>query len=582
MSTVCFSGGGIQFVHFLPKGTTIDSKVFISEVIKPRQQKYIKEYHAKRGQYYLHFDNAPIHKSQYTQTYINAGIFSVLKHPLYSPDISPCDYYLFAFDVVENEVVLNTEDEGYYGKFMHDGTRTQRDITINNVNILILDIDKVNLLRDSYKLYVYTKTETETKLGEKANKSDTFTKTETDTLLVAKVDKTDILDAYIKIETDTKLDEKADKTELIDQYTKTETDTMLDFKANVSDTIDSYSKTEDDAILLLKAEKSNTYSKTETDTNLDLKDDKAELIGACTKTESDEKLDLKLNIADQTDTYTKTKTDILLDAKADNTDLANYVDLTFALTIQGQNQFNNISVATVSKQNINDASILLACGGEMLVTSLVTQPQLYEIRDIATCKSKAYVFDTQSDWIDWMTIQDNVANLSIEDNLFIVDKEVTDNWQDGTNLRILEIELPDISNIIITLGAATGSDNAIIDLQIDGITQRPAKNTTFVTTDNDQSITKMKTLTNTIISNDTQYSGYDNNSKILARCGVKAISYINASSTTANKTLNNNCRFDNSTDGMSTLICSQFIKLGADNAVVLLGTSGTKPISEFG
>ncbi|KAA6365292.1 MAG: hypothetical protein EZS28_039182 [Streblomastix strix] len=58
----------------------------------------------------------------------------------------------YTFDVVENQVILNTEDEGCCGKFMHDGTRTLRDITINNVNILTLDIDKVNLLRDSYKL----------------------------------------------------------------------------------------------------------------------------------------------------------------------------------------------------------------------------------------------------------------------------------------------------------------------------------------------------------------------------------------------------------------------------------------------
>ncbi|KAA6387368.1 MAG: hypothetical protein EZS28_017109 [Streblomastix strix] len=58
----------------------------------------------------------------------------------------------YTFDVVENQVVLNTENEGSYGKFMHDGTRTLSDITINNVNILNLDIDKVNLLRDSYKL----------------------------------------------------------------------------------------------------------------------------------------------------------------------------------------------------------------------------------------------------------------------------------------------------------------------------------------------------------------------------------------------------------------------------------------------
>ncbi|KAA6384284.1 MAG: hypothetical protein EZS28_020188 [Streblomastix strix] len=59
---------------------------------------------------------------------------------------------VYTFDVVENQVILNTEDEGCCGKFMHDDTRTLRDITINNVNILTLDIDKVNLIRDSYKI----------------------------------------------------------------------------------------------------------------------------------------------------------------------------------------------------------------------------------------------------------------------------------------------------------------------------------------------------------------------------------------------------------------------------------------------
>ncbi|KAA6387200.1 MAG: hypothetical protein EZS28_017276 [Streblomastix strix] len=58
----------------------------------------------------------------------------------------------YTFDVMESQVLLNTEDEGCCGKFLHDGTRTLRDITINNVNILTLDIDNVNLLIDLYKL----------------------------------------------------------------------------------------------------------------------------------------------------------------------------------------------------------------------------------------------------------------------------------------------------------------------------------------------------------------------------------------------------------------------------------------------
>ncbi|KAA6373094.1 MAG: hypothetical protein EZS28_031380 [Streblomastix strix] len=112
MITVCLSGGGFQFVHFLPKGTTMDSKVFTSEVIKPRQQKYIKEYHAKRGEYYLHYDNAPIHKSQYTQSYINAGIFNILKYHPFSPDISPCDYYFFGLLKQElKEIMMKSEEK---------------------------------------------------------------------------------------------------------------------------------------------------------------------------------------------------------------------------------------------------------------------------------------------------------------------------------------------------------------------------------------------------------------------------------------------------------------------------------------
>ncbi|KAA6378586.1 MAG: hypothetical protein EZS28_025889, partial [Streblomastix strix] len=50
---------------------------------------------------------------------------------------------------------------------------------------------------------------------------------------------------------------------------------------------------------------------------------------------------------------------------------------------------------------------------------------------------------------------------------------------------------------------------------------------------------------------------------------------------TANKTFNNACRFISSIDGLSTVTGSSFVKSGADDTVVLLGSGGTKPISEF-
>ncbi|KAA6391365.1 MAG: hypothetical protein EZS28_013105, partial [Streblomastix strix] len=183
----------------------------------------------------------------------------------------------------------------------------------------------------------------------------------------------------------------------------------------------------------------------------------------------------------------------------------------------------------ISKQSKNDASVLLAGGGEMLVSYLVTQQQLQEIRDITTDKSKAYVFDTQYDLNDLMAIQDNVAKLVIGNNLYIIDKEVTDYWWDGTDLKVLETELPDMSNFITTLGAITGGGNAITDISIDLHAFALARNTIFVTAGFDQSISRFNTFTSNIISSGIQYSGYDNSSVFLAGGGVKAIPDINAS-----------------------------------------------------
>ncbi|KAA6403817.1 MAG: hypothetical protein EZS28_000652 [Streblomastix strix] len=203
--------------------------------------------------------------------------------------------------------------------------------------------------------------------------------------------------------------------------------------------------TEDDALLLLKADKSDTYSKYETDIILDTKADKSELI----------------------DSYSKTKDDVLLLLKANIADLTNYVDLNSAQIISGQKQFSVIGVSSILKQGKNDASILFVGGGDMLVSSLLTQPQLQEVRYIATGKSKAYVFSTQGELNDWMAVQDNVAKLHILDNLYIADKEVTDYWWDDSDIKVLETEISDMSNVITTLGTSTGGGNAITDISID-------------------------------------------------------------------------------------------------------------------
>ncbi|KAA6394303.1 MAG: hypothetical protein EZS28_010169 [Streblomastix strix] len=187
------------------------------------------------------------------------------------------------------------------------------------------------------------------------------------------------------------------------------------------------------------------------------------------KTEVDTLLDDKLNVSDKIEAQTKPQDDALLLLKEVKIKLDDFIVLLSAQTIIGTKQFNLRTVTSDSKQGKSDASVFLASSGYMLVSLLVTQPQLLEIRRIASSKSKAFIFETQSDLNDWMAVQDNVAKLVIGDNLYIVDKEVTDYWWDGTGLKIPETELPDMTKVIATLRTATGGDDDLLLLKDDKI-----------------------------------------------------------------------------------------------------------------
>ena len=43
----------------------------------------------------MHHDNAKIHNSKLVTDYLKDLKIKILKHPPYSPDLSPCDFWLF-------------------------------------------------------------------------------------------------------------------------------------------------------------------------------------------------------------------------------------------------------------------------------------------------------------------------------------------------------------------------------------------------------------------------------------------------------------------------------------------------------
>ncbi|KAA6395596.1 MAG: hypothetical protein EZS28_008878 [Streblomastix strix] len=382
-------------------------------------------------------------------------------------------------------------------------------ISDKNCSFVKINFDKTIKGQKTFNITIHSvgiSTQDDALLLLKADKTqliDAYNKTEVDDLLDDKLNISDQIDAYNKTEVDALLDDKLNVSDQIDAYNKSEVDALLDDKLNISNQIDAYNKSEVDALLddkLNISDQIDAYNKTEVDALHDDKLNVSDQIDAYTKTAIDALLDNKLNISDQIDAYSKQEDDALLLLKADKTELADYVDLTSAQTITGQKQFGIVSVSSISKLNKNCTSILLAFGGEMLVSSLVSQPQLQEVRDIALDKSKGYVFATTDEMNTWMEDQENVAKLAIGNNLYIIDKQVMDNWWDGTGLRALETELPDMSNVMIILGTATRGVNAITGLSFDGYTLISDKNCSFVKINFDETIKGQKTFNITIHS----------------------------------------------------------------------------------
>jgi len=50
----------------------------------------------KNGDWLLHHDNAPTHTSLVVREFLTKNNMTTVPHPAYSPDLAPCDLYVFA------------------------------------------------------------------------------------------------------------------------------------------------------------------------------------------------------------------------------------------------------------------------------------------------------------------------------------------------------------------------------------------------------------------------------------------------------------------------------------------------------
>ena len=80
----------------VPKGSSVTGKFYRETLLTPLVDFYQKRRPRTgvQGIKLLH-DNAPAHKSATAQVYLKESGFDVLDHPPNSPDLSPCDFWLF-------------------------------------------------------------------------------------------------------------------------------------------------------------------------------------------------------------------------------------------------------------------------------------------------------------------------------------------------------------------------------------------------------------------------------------------------------------------------------------------------------
>jgi hypothetical protein len=96
MLIVCFSIQGIVQKEFIPAGQTVNGK-FYCEVLKwlreGMQRKRPDKW--KNNNWFLQHDNAPSHTSLVVRQFLTSKNITVISHPPYSPDLAPCDFFLF-------------------------------------------------------------------------------------------------------------------------------------------------------------------------------------------------------------------------------------------------------------------------------------------------------------------------------------------------------------------------------------------------------------------------------------------------------------------------------------------------------
>lgn len=96
MITIFWNTHGAMLVEALPAGEKWTAQYFIDRVIEPITTSELFEASKKQKRpFIIHMDNAPIHRAAAVSEVMEEKLIQRARHPPYSPDLAPSDFYLF-------------------------------------------------------------------------------------------------------------------------------------------------------------------------------------------------------------------------------------------------------------------------------------------------------------------------------------------------------------------------------------------------------------------------------------------------------------------------------------------------------
>ena len=125
-----FDSTGMIYMHWVPAGQRVNKEYYV-EVLREFRKRFRRKRPAlfKSVQWHYHQNNAPVHNSIIVTDYLTKMSIKTVPQPPYSPDLAPCDFWLFPklrgchYEIIEEmkeavtKVIDTLTQEDFHGTF---------------------------------------------------------------------------------------------------------------------------------------------------------------------------------------------------------------------------------------------------------------------------------------------------------------------------------------------------------------------------------------------------------------------------------------------------------------------------------